>query len=406
MKVFEKRDYQERIVGKASASLINGGSVLIESPTGSGKSYMAMEVIKNIADYEGRLNVVWVAHRGKLLEQGLCEAIESRIMDSGNINFTPLSSFCKDGAIIDSLKNADLLVFDEAQHSVSNTSVDLCHALNPKRIMGLSATPFRSDNIKLSFESVIRDAGINRLIKDGYLSKYDMFAVDEYTPEFMAKMYLEYTSMWGKTIAYWHTQEESDRFIELLHEGGINAKAIYGNMHNNAKERAIDEFESGEVPILSNLMLLTEGYDSPTLKTVFCKPSVKNLTIQMAGRALRIHPDKGVANIVQLGPNKGSDFKFAKIAHPRKTLEYHNGEWVQVGIDKDRLDSLHASVRREAAQIAISGELNTDMIGSFGAKRKKGKINKILKKYDMISSSGQEADIYGDQFDDRQAYAQ
>lgn len=406
MKTFEVRQYQERIISKAvNGYTTNCRSVLIESPTGSGKSYMSTQIIKKMADVMGStesdpFKVIWIAHRSKLLAQGVAEAEEAGVFINGNISFTPLSTFTRDKIFIDSLKGSHLVVYDEAQHSVSDTAVDLMQAIQPMYMLGLSATPFRSDSIRLSFDAVIRDAGINRLIRDGYLAEYDMYSVDAYTPENIAKVYVEGADRWGKSIVYWHTSEESERFVAAVRSLGHVAKGVYGHMSESARDAIMDEFDDGSLNVISNVMLLTEGFDSPNLKTVFCKPSCKGLTIQMAGRALRKHPSKTVANLVQVGSVGGSDFKFPKLAHPRKSYEYKDGVWVQSGLDKDKLLKLQSSVRRLNTQMTISGELRNSTL--FSTKKKN---NKLLKEFIKNKEKGRSLeynDFIGDQYDNRQ----
>ena len=64
-----------------------------------------------------------------------------------------------------------LLVVDEAQHDAASSMAFLHQRIRPKYILGLSATPFRTDKVKLCFDTSIRDAGIHQLIQDGYLAK-------------------------------------------------------------------------------------------------------------------------------------------------------------------------------------------------------------------------------------------
>ena len=62
----------------------------------------------------------------------------------------------------------------------------LYNLIQPRLTLGLSGTHYRTDRIKLCFDKVIRDAGIGRLIQDGYLSRYHHYTIPEYTPESVA----------------------------------------------------------------------------------------------------------------------------------------------------------------------------------------------------------------------------
>src|SRR5438105_3870261 len=158
----EPRPYQERIISKA-VELFHGKklrSVLIESPTGSGKTVMGLLIARWLQELLG-VRVGWVAMRRNLLTQAAAENAARGI----DVRAEFISMFDKEPP-----RGLDLLIVDEAQHDAASTMAHLPNVIRPRYILGLSATPFRADKVKLCFESVIRDAGIQRLIQDGYLS--------------------------------------------------------------------------------------------------------------------------------------------------------------------------------------------------------------------------------------------
>ena len=81
----------------------------------------------------------------------------------------PISMFDKDPPLV------DLLVVDEGHHDSTNSCMHLHNYIRPKKILGLTATPFRTDRMKLCFEKVIRDAGIRALVDQGFLSPFHHF---------------------------------------------------------------------------------------------------------------------------------------------------------------------------------------------------------------------------------------
>ena len=81
----------------------------------------------------------------------------------------------------------DVLIIDEAQHDAATSMANLHGQVQPHWTLGLSATPYRTDRVKLCFEQVIRDADIAHLIADGYLSSYHHYTLEEYTPSTVSR---------------------------------------------------------------------------------------------------------------------------------------------------------------------------------------------------------------------------
>src|SRR5262249_27490200 len=165
----EQRPYQQRIIAKAVDFFCdkNLRSVLIDSPTGSGKTIMGLCVARQMQDLLG-LRVGWVAMRRYLLAQA---EEENRTRGIG-VETTFLSMFDKDPPA-----GLDLLVVDEAQHDAAGSMAHLHNVIQPRFILGLSATPFRADKVKLCFDTVIKVAGIAPLIQDGYLSQFHHYTL-------------------------------------------------------------------------------------------------------------------------------------------------------------------------------------------------------------------------------------
>lgn len=203
---YQEREYQNRLVDSTVKYFtevdpyINrtSHSVMLLSPCGSGKTVTAMRIIEELyeRDYS---KVVFIAHRHRLLKQandyfqwmGLQEKCK-------NLEFSTVSIYEKD---IQRIKNADLVIFDEAHHSACDSGVRLVGKINPKKTLGLTATNWRSDRIKLVFEKVVEDYGINSLIELGFLSKYDHYLIDK----------------WGSRGSDFSVFEELDQVWQVYH---------------------------------------------------------------------------------------------------------------------------------------------------------------------------------------------
>lgn len=293
----QPRPYQVRIATKAIQALLNShadpfdefagssASVLIESPTGSGKTVMGLAIAQWMQKHFG-LSIGWVSMRRNLLSQAQAENI-ARGFD---VKLELISMFDKDPPKV------DMLIVDEAQHDAAMSMANLHCTIRPQYILGLTATPFRGDRVKLCFDHVIRDAGIHQLIQDGYLSEYHHYTIEEYTPGAVAETYASDIQRWGKSIVFFHRHDQCVECQEELTLRGIRSEIVTAK---SDRDRQLADFISGKINVLINMNILTEGFDCPDLKTVFCRPSSKACTIQMCGRVFRKHPSHAFKQVVQ-----------------------------------------------------------------------------------------------------------
>ncbi len=341
----QPRPYQQRIVGKAVGLFADAGlrSVLVESPTGSGKTVMGLLVARALQERLGA-RVGWVAMRRYLLDQARAENDDKGI----GVRAEFLSMFDKEPPT-----GLDLLVVDEAQHDGASSMAHLHQRVRPRFILGLSATPYRSDRVKLCFDSVIRDAGIQSLIQDGYLSPYHHFTLPAYSPRSVVEHYLRERERWGRSILYFHTLEQCFAADELLRKSGVRSDVVTASSNRDGQ---LEAFRAGRLDVLSNCMVLSEGFDCPELQTVFCRPSCKGVTIQMCGRVLRKHPSAPVKQIVQCARTR---WPFVRTAGAAAQFTWQDGEWRSLTLNP-RINEVAGRAVRALARIRVA---LPDMIG-------------------------------------------
>ena len=330
----EARDYQLRVIDNTFDAIAGGHkSILIESPCGSGKTIMGLSIAKRLSEEDG-YSIGWCAMRKHLLIQAATENREK--VGIPNIEF--FSMFDKNPPPV------DILILDECQHSATESAVTIYQKCNPKLELGLTATPYRVDRMKLCFSRVIRDAGIRSLIDQGYLSPYNQYVFnEEWTPENVAKVYLSDPIGWGKSVIYFLTKEHCDTCAELIRAAGIGCEVVWAG---SDQETQIDSFMAGEIPVLLNILILTEGFNCPELNTVFVRPGSKGPTIQMSGRVFRRAPGKSHAQIVQ---NNTTNWPFTRIASCEQKFVFTDGQWDNRSTIGDKV--AHAS---KASIMAIS----------------------------------------------------
>jgi len=352
----EPRPYQQRIIRKAVDLFCHKGlrSLLIDSPTGSGKTVMALLIARALQHRLG-LRVGWVAMRRYLLAQAR-EENEARGI---GVEAEFISMFDKDPPT-----GLDLLVVDEAQHDAAMSMAHLHQRIRPRFILGLSATPFRADRVKLCFDTVIKDAGIHALIQDGYLSPYHHYTIPEYSPRSVAEFYLREPERWGKSILYFHTLEQCHAADALLRAAGVRSEVVSASSNRDAQ---LEAFRAGRLDVLSNCMVLSEGFDCPELRTVFCRPSCKGVTVQMAGRVLRKHPDLPIKQIVQCGRTR---WPFLRTAAAALQFVWTDGEWRTLQVNP-RINQVNGRTLQALARIRV--ELPTYVLKRSACNRLRGR---------------------------------
>jgi superfamily II DNA or RNA helicase len=283
----EPRDYQRRIVLRTWNELEHGArSVLIHSPTGSGKTVMGLLVARGLQQAKG-LRIGWVAMRRNLLAQAHRENELKKL----GVELVTFSMFDRKPPT-----DLDVIVVDEAQHDCCNSMMAIHGLIKPTFILGLSATPFRTDKLKLCFDKVIRDAGIHALIQDGYLSKFHHYTLPSFQPEEVAHAFLRDQKRWGKSIFYFRTIRDCMKAEKPLRDAGVPVEVVTGS---SDRERQLQAFARNELRVLINAQVLVEGVDEPSIQTVFVRPSGCSSTIQMAGRVFRKHADHPCKQVVQ-----------------------------------------------------------------------------------------------------------
>lgn len=357
----EPRPYQRRIVMKAvdmfTGRYVNGAgeteqsvqSVIVESPTGSGKTIMGLVMAKVLQSQFPDLVVGWVAMRRNLLAQ---VGRENALKGINVRDFHPTSMFDRRPEALLQAK-ADgrkvLMVIDEAQHDAASSCTHLHNMIEPDFVLGLTATPFRTDSMKLCFSKAIKDAGIHELIQDGYLSKYHHFSIPKWDPETIADFYCAEPDRWGKSIFYFLSLDQCQDLHSRFKRRGIVSDVVTGGGSVSHREDQLGAFQSGEVPCLINCMVLTEGFDAPSLQTAWVRDSGKGPTMQMAGRVFRQFPSLAFKQVVQ---SRGTRWPMIKTAMPCQQYLWQESEWRTLQVNP-HLEEINNRARMAIAQTPV-----------------------------------------------------
>ncbi len=341
------RDFQTDCVNTARNTYRAGHkSVLIQAPTGAGKTVIAAEIIR-LAAQKGSRVLMLVPSRelnsqahGKLAEMDVDAGIIlsgerpdlSKQVQVGSIQTFSVRAVQRRGhaAISDAaLGKFDIIVIDEAHRAIAKTYQEVIAKYPDALVMGLTATPRRLDGRGLGqlFEAMVRTPDIPDLIKLGYLVrprviapsvpdlreigvskgdyKLDELAAAMDQPKLVGDI-IEHWQEWSsdrKTIVFassvQHSRHVRDRFEAI----GVPVAHIDGETELPLRLEAFRDFESGKVQVLTNFGVCTEGYDCPSIETVVLARPTKSpsLYLQMLGRGLRTSPGKTECLVIDHG---------------------------------------------------------------------------------------------------------
>ena len=302
---------------------------LLVLPTGTGKTIVFAAVAEDQVRRGERVLVL--AHRGELLEQaaqkigtvsGLGCAVEKAEQSSAGswyrITVGSVQTLMREKRL-DRFEpdHYGTIIVDEAHHILSDSYQRVLDHFPGANVLGVTATPDRGDmrNLGQYFDSLAYEYRITQAIKDGYLCKIkaqtiplklDMSSVGTQAGDYKAAdvghaldPYLDKIAdemrtycAGRKTVVFLPLIETSRRFCALLQARGIRAAEVNGNSEDRAEILA--DFAAGKYDVLCNSMLLTEGWDCPSVDCiVVLRPTkVRSLYCQMIGRGTRLAPGK------------------------------------------------------------------------------------------------------------------
>jgi len=312
--------------------------IILQAATGSGKTVMAAALVKAFVD-KGK-KVLFLAHRRELIIQ-----TSDKLTDFGVRHGVIMANHKKENnfapvqvASVDTLraraitKNtmempvADLIIIDEAHRSLSNTYIKIINLYKKGLIVGLTATPVRSDGNGLGsiYTDMVKAPGIKELTRLGSLIEaiyyspsipdlkgIGLIAGDYNAKELSTRMDLpklvgDVVRTWkhianGKqTLVFASGVKHSQNLCETFVDNGILAAHLDGQTPTKERVQILKDFNSGKLTVICNCMVLTEGFDAPKAQVcVLARPTKSlGLYIQMVGRVLRPHPSKDKAIVI------------------------------------------------------------------------------------------------------------
>lgn len=344
--IIEPHPYQrEALQAFASACARGQRRNIVQLPTGTGKTIVAVFAAKEHSPL-GR--VLFLTHLDEIAQQTISKfkmvwpqasvgLVKAETREWGHqVTVASVQTVTRDGALADLLRHGPyhFVIADECHHVASPSWGRVIDATvgEETELLGLSATPNRPDGKSLEpwFTDIVYRMSVLDAIEQGWLSDiegrvipggYDLDALQTRNGDFevgrLSEM-MQQPHVLRKSVQAVHSYAPDRQVIcfcvdvahsktinEMLQRGGIRSAHLDGNTPTDERRAIIQRFARGELQVICNCAVLTEGFDAPGINCVLLlRPTQSDsLFIQMVGRGLRKGPDPRPCLVLDISGN-------------------------------------------------------------------------------------------------------
>ncbi|MDD7631110.1 MAG: DEAD/DEAH box helicase, partial [Parabacteroides sp.] len=394
------RDYQQTICERTLRSLKRHRSVMVQMPTGTGKTVTLATLLQAysvpVGKQSAQPDLLIVAHTRELIEQ-IKSTIRRMELDASHIYVESIQTVSRRIASDRISIQPSFVIIDEAHHALASTYQLLWKQWPKARFLGLTATPYRLNGAGFTdlFDRLITSDSITRFMADGWLSPFDYYSIpldsaesqaiasfkkrnidgDYQTKEMrdlldvrptIQRLYasqMEFASG-RKGIVYAIDITHAEHIAEFYRSKGLSAKSISAATPKLERKVDLAKFRTGEIQVLVNVDLFSEGFDCPDVEFIqLARPTLSLAKyLQMVGRGLRRHEGKACCIILD---NVGLYRRFGLPSDDRDWNTYFRGDQQQVetldqsvmalrSVDTDLSQSTRNANGRDASLIQIT----------------------------------------------------
>jgi ATP-dependent helicase IRC3 len=314
---------------------------LVVLPTGAGKTVIFSNIPQTIKD---SLPMLVLAHRGELLTQAkdkilwsnpqldvqiekaedtadLCDVVVASVPTLGRADSQRILKYPKD--------YFKTIIIDEAHHAAAETYRRILDYFTPKFLLGVTATPQRSDSVRLTdvFDEITYYKTIQDLIQEGYLCRLvgyrirtdtDISEVETSHGDYMAsqledtintptrnaivvKSYFEFAQN-KKAVVFASGVKHARDLAASFAQKQIPVRVILGDTPDDERKQSLADFASGTIKVIVNVGVLTEGFDEPSIGAIIlARPTRSSLLYtQIVGRGTRLFEGKDNCIIIDI----------------------------------------------------------------------------------------------------------
>lgn len=343
------RDYQRECLDAIGVRYRSGiRRQLTCLPTGTGKTVIFAEFPRY---FRMKKQMLVLAHRAELLDQARDKIMQTNPDLSIEVDQAGRSADPSCDVVVASvptlgrkgskrLRRLDperffLLVVDEAHHATAATYKRVLEYFGvfapgtQKLLVGFTATPKRGDGVGLDevFQEIVFSKSLPEMIRNGYLSPVAGYRVEtdvdlsrvrtrmgdfvtaqlsdavnvEHRNDIIVDVYQSHLKD-KQTLCFCVDVAHTHSVADAFNHAGVKAAAITGDMETLSRTQVLEDFHGGKIQVLANCMVLTEGYDEPSVAGVILARPTKSslLYTQMIGRGTRLYPGKENVTVVDI----------------------------------------------------------------------------------------------------------
>lgn len=340
-------------------------SILFQMPAGTGKTVLFSDIVRR--GYNKKRKILIVVHRMELLNQAKDELIELCI-DAGIIMADVIPDYNKlvQIASIQTLSkreypDADLIIIDESHHAVAETYKKLWDIYPNAKFLGVTATPIRLNREGFDdiFDELIVSDSIQQFISSEFLAPIVHYVcstpdlsnvrlrVGDYEKLPLSNLMMKNFIMSDLVRSYQEkcpeksvivfavNVEHSKQIADMYNRAGISAAHIDATTPALERDKILTQFRNKEIMVVSNVEIITEGFDFPECEVVQLARPTKSLALylQMVGRVMRPAPGKTVGIVL--------DHANLWLEHGLSTMDR---KWSLKGLGKQRKEEMEIQV--------------------------------------------------------------
>lgn len=357
-KQLKLRKYQEDCITAVFAAWESGlKRPAVVLPTGAGKTVIFSHLASRFRKENPGERVMILVHREELADQAMNKVsqvaphltvgkVKAQHNDSESdvlvCSVQTLASEKRRTQLRDSEEKfgkVGLIITDECHHAAAASYRKTYETFPDALNIGFTATMSRNDGKSLGdiWEEVVYTRSVLNMIGNGYLvdvkaKKVDVSGLDlgdvktsggDYQASSLGEMLQESDALDNIATAYkLHSSERpgivftptvatAELAAESFRERGFTTAVVSGDTPRTERLRMFEDFRTGKVQVLSNCMVLTEGFDAPWAScAVIARPTQSHsLYVQMVGRVLRPYPGKTDALVLDVTGTGGMKLK-------------------------------------------------------------------------------------------------
>lgn len=312
--MFKLRDYQEETINDVYESMKKGNkTIVVQQPPRTGKTVIMADIARRATTKGNR--VLFIVHRKEIVEQATATFKKQNV----DMNLAQLGMVQTITRHVDNIPEPQVIFVDEGHHALANTYQRILDKFPNAIKLLFTATPQRTGKKQLDLiaDDIVLGKSIKWLTEHGNLAPFTYYSIDDinrdklqknstgdFTQESMEnaiehKIYGDVVKNYKKlalskqAVVYCYSIENALKIAQEFNDNGISATEVDGNTDPVKRDEIIENFRNGNIKILTNVNLFTEGLDLPNVDCVIMVRPTASLALYLQFSMRCLNPREG-----------------------------------------------------------------------------------------------------------------